>query len=62
MGAMTAINEVKVDATEWELTQKRAQLSCELWGALLHGLDMAGMGQMIPLDIREKIQEVNNLS
>lgn len=62
MGTVTKPHEIKVDADEWALTQKRAQLSCELWGALLHGLDMAGMGQMIPLDIREKIQEVNSLS
>jgi hypothetical protein len=61
MGSMTAINEVKVDATEWELTQKRAQLSCELWLALLGGLDAAGMGAMVPAEIRAKIAEVTRL-
>lgn len=59
MGTVTKPHEIKVDADEWELTKNRAQLSCELWGALLNGIDMAGMGQMIPLDIREKINALS---
>jgi hypothetical protein len=52
---------VAIDYDEWNRTKRQAELSMQLWGALLGAVDTAGMGSMISPEIRTLIGEVTSL-